>query len=556
MKNLLILVKMQLKEQLNFTRFELKHVNWWHVLFSIVAAVLKFALVTVLCGAFLIVAKSLNLFSLNMGVPITVVSIVFNVMLAASILSCTIGLTKALYFSRDNAILLTLPCIPLQVYLSKLIIFFIFEVKRNMSFVVPFFLAYFITHGFAAKFYPWLLVCILMTSLFTVSVGSLLSLPAMWISSIFRQRKWLQMTCLALVIGGATWALFFAISLIPENINLVATWGTTYWQIQDVLKAYEAKLTLPYGITQMITGEPGNPIYFPTVLAFGPTMFRFGILFGVTVLAFALGLVLVRPTFYKMASKPFEHVKRYVRPKKNRQLPRPISAIWVEILGAVKGASRLFANIGILIAIPMLIFLLNKIFLAMNTRATGNYMIVAFNTLIILLITLNSNCYIASVYSRDGRSAYLIKTHPARYWPLLLAKLFPNVFFLFLSFVATFIVLMLTASLGTWQTILLSLGLLAVYLSHLLFCAEQDLMNPQIELYATVGASETNVNETRATLTAFLFAFAIAGILFLLLLESVGSISVFIKFLAVSLAVLAYRLNMFFSKIRLYYKEK
>ena len=81
-------------------------------------------------------------------------------------------------------------------------------------------------------------------------------------------------------------------------------------------------------------------------------------------------------------------------------------------------------------------------------------------------------------------------------------------------------------------------------------------MNPQIELYATVGASETNINETRATLTAFLFSFAVAGILFLLLLESVGSISVFIKFLAVSLAVLAYRLNMFFAKIRLYYKEK
>ena len=553
MKNLLILVKMQLKEQLNFTRFELKHVNWWHVLVSIVAAVLKFALVTVLCGAFLIAAKMLNLFSLTSSVPPSVISLVFTVMLAASILSCTIGLTKALYFSRDNAILLTLPCIPLQVYLSKLIIFFIFEIKRNFSFVVPMFLAYFITHKFDLKFYPWLLVCVLMISLFTVGVGSLLSLPAMWISSIFRQRKSLQISCLVLVVAAATAALYFAISLIPENINLIATWGTTYWRIQDVLNAYTTKWTLPFGITQMIIGEQHNLV---NLLLPGPTAFRFGVLFGFTVVAFALGLVIVRPLFYKMASKPFEHAKRQVRAKKNRQLPRALSALWVEILGAVKGASRLFANIGIFIALPMLVFLLNKIFLAMNTRATGNYMIVAFNTLIILLIALNSNCYIASVYSRDGRSAYLIKTQPARYWPLLLAKLFPNVFFLFFSFVATFIILMITASLGTWQTILLSLGLLAVYLSHLLFCAEQDLMNPQIELYATVGASETNVNETRATLTAFLFSFAIAGILFLLLLESVGSIGVFIKFLAVSLAVLAYRLNMFFAKIRLYYKEK
>lgn len=553
MRNLLILVKMQLKEQLNFTRFELKHVNWFHVIFSIVAALLKFALVTALCAAFFIVAKLLNLFSLTSSVPPSVVSLVFTVMLAASVVSCTIGLTKALYFSRDNAILLTLPCLPIQVYLSKLIIFFIFEVKRNFSFVVPFFLAYFITHGFAFKFYPWLLLCILLISLFTVGIGSLLSIPAMWISSIFRQRKWLQISTLVVVVALATWALFFAISLIPENINLVASWGTTYWEIQDFLTAYTTKMTLPFGITQMIIGELHNMV--PLLLP-GPTALRFAILFGTTAASFALGLVLVRPTFYKMASKPFEHAKRKMREKKNRVLPRPISAIWIEVLGAIKGASRLFANVGILIALPMLIFLLNKIFLAMNTRAMGNYMVVAFNALIMLLILLNSNCYIASIYSRDGRSAYLIKTQPARYWPLLLAKLFPNVFFMFFAIVATFVVLMKTAALGTLETVLLTVSILAVYLAHLLFCAEQDLMNPQIELYATVGASEDNINETRATLTAFLFSFAIAALLFVLMIESVGSISVYVRFVVVSLAVLLYRLNMFFSKIKLYYKEK
>ena len=375
----------------------------------------------------------------------------------------------------------------------------------------------------------------------------------MWVSSIFRQRKWLQISTLVAVVSLATWALFFAISLIPEDINLVATWGTTYWKIQDFLKAYTTKMSLPFGITRMIIGDLRNMM--PLLLA-GPTALRFFLLLGTTALSFALGLVLVRPTFYKMASKPFEHAKRKVKPKKNHVLPRPISAVWIEILGAVKGAARLFANVGILIALPMLVFLLNKIFLAMNTRAMGNYMVVAFNALIILLILLNSNCYIASIYSRDGRSAYLIKTQPARYWPLLLAKLFPNVFFMLLTVIATFVVLMTTASLGALQTVLLTAAVLAVYLSHLLFCAEQDLMNPQIELYATVGASESNINETRATLTAFLFSFAIAALLFLLMLESSGAISVYIKFLAVSLAVLFYRLNMFFSKIKLYYKEK
>lgn len=551
MRNLLILVKMQLKEQFNFKRRELKDINLFHILFSTLGAVLKFCMVTAFCGAVLIVAKMLNLFSLTHSVPTAVISLVFTVMLGASVLSCTIGLTKSMYYSRDNAILLTLPCMPIQVYLSKLIIFFVFEIARNFSFIVPLFIAYFFTHGYPLGAYFWMLACILFLSLFTVAIGALLSIPAMWIANLFRQSKVLQSTTLAAVVAGATATLFFAISLIPENLDLIATWGTTFWQIQDFLQAYTQKAALLFDASLLMLGETHNlAISFP----FAATLLRFLKLFGATAVALALGLMIVRPLFYKMASKPFEHAKRHVRQKKNRVLPRPISAIWVEILVAVKGASRLFANVGTLIAMPMLIYLLNKIFLAMNTRAMGNFMVVAFNVLMILLIGLNSNFYASSIYSRDGRSAYLIKTQPARYWPLLVAKLVPSTLFMLLAFIATYIILLTTTSIGALSVSAMMLGLVAIYLAHLLYCAEMDLMNPQIELYATVGGSERNINESRATLTAFLVSFAVAGIMLLLLLE--GGTNVYAKLSFLSAAVLAYRLYMFFSKIKLYYKEK
>ena len=150
MKSLMILVKMQLKEQLNFKRLDIENVNRFHIIASILGAVLKFALVTALCVVFLIVSKLLGLFSFaNLPVPSTVISLVFSVMLLASIISCVVGLTKSMYYARDNAVLLTLPCMPIQVYLSKLIIFFIFELKRNLSFIIPLFIAYFATHGYS-----------------------------------------------------------------------------------------------------------------------------------------------------------------------------------------------------------------------------------------------------------------------------------------------------------------------------------------------------------------------------------------------------------------------
>ena len=553
MRNLFILVRMQLKERLNFQRLELKNINLFHVLVSTLAAILKFAFVVALCVIALGLLKELSVFSLTKYIPSSVISLLFSVMLATSIFTCTVGLTKSLYYSRDNAILLTLPCKPLQVYFSKLVIFFVFELKRNLSFIVPLFLAYFYTHGYPMGSYVWLLVCILLVSAFTVAVGSVLSIPGMWLCNLFRTRKTLQIGCLALLVVSATSALFFAISLIPANIDLLETWGTTYWEIQDFLTAYTTKFSFLYDSTLLILGDTQNLTpAFPIL----PLIRRLSVLLAISAAATAFGFLIVRPLFYKMSSKPFEYEKKKVRPKQNRVLPRAISSIWTEILMVVKGTGRLFSNVAILISLPMLIFLLNKIFLAMNTREMGDYMVVCFNVLMILLIALNANFYASSVYSRDGRSAYLIKTQPARYWPLLLAKLVPNTIFMLLALLATFAILLATTAISTGLTAILMISILCIYLSHLLYCAESDLMNPQIELYATVGGTEHNPNENRATLTAFIVSFAVAGAMLFLMMEGGRMNNVFVKLLVVSLIVLAYRVYMFFTKIKLYYKEK
>ncbi len=552
MTNLLILVKMQLKEQFNFKRRSLKDVGLFKILLSVLVEIGKFALVTALCTLFLFISGRLHLFSATSTVPSSIISIVFFVMLAMSILSCTIGLTKSLYLSRDNAVLLTLPCKPIQVYLSKLIIFFIFELKRNFSFIVPFFFAYYIHAHYPILIYVWFLFCILFISVFTVSVGALLSIPGMHIASLFRQRKILQGIVLGATVTLAVVALFVGIALIPENIDIVATWTTTCRQIQDFLKAYIAKFEPLYNLSLMLLGETKMTI---TTFPIARTLLRFLVVLGATVFFFGVGMLCVRPLFYKMASKPLEHLKRRARPRPNRVLPPRISAVWAEMLGAFKSPDRLFFNVAMLIAPPMLVFLLNKIFLAMNTSSRGNYMALAFNVLIILLLALNANTYASSIYSRDGKSSYLIKTQPTKYHVLLVAKLIPTTIFVGISLVACAVILLGSLEIALSHTIMLIIGIVAVYLAHLFFCAELDLMNPKYQLYASMGASENNPNETKATLLAFLLAFGVAGVLFLLMFEHY-SVWVFVKFLVVALAALAWRVVSYFQSIKLYYKEK
>ena len=551
MKNLITLVKMQLKEKLDLKRPDIKKLGFFRIALSVLSPLIKFAAVVALCAVFIIVAARLNIFSINGTVPQSVISLVFVFMMITSIFSCTAGLTKSMYYSKDNAILLTLPCSPTQVYLSKLIIFFIFEVKRNFSFIVPLFVAYFITHEYSFVFYPWMLLGFIIISMFTVAIGALLSIPTMWFCNFFRQRKVLQIISLILVVAAAYIALVFAISLIPENIDPVATWDKTSQDIRDFLSAYVTNFPSVYDISCLTLGDT----YFSiAVFKIVPMLTRLAKLLGITAVLFGAGMLIVRPLFYKMASKPFEYLKKLVKPKKNRRISSKFSPLWVEIISTVKSIDRVFSTVGVMISIPLLIYLLNKIFLAMNTREAGEYMIVAFNILIIMLVALNSNCSVASIYSRDGRSSYLIKTQPVKHYVLLFSRLIPIAATVCTSLFATMAVIFATTRLYAIDIVTLILSLIFIYLAHMFYSAELDIMNPQHEIYATMGNYDGNPNEVKSTLLAFIISFVTAGATFLLLIEGRGF--VYIKLLLVGLVAAICCAWSYFNKIKLYYKEK
>jgi len=456
-----------------------------------------------------------------------------------------------MYYSKDNAILLTLPCSPTQVYLSKLIIFFLFEMKRSFEFLVPLFVAYYITHGYGVVFYPWMLVGFTVVSMFTVALGALLSIPTMWFCNFFRQRKVLQIISLILVLVAAYVALVFAISLIPENIDPVATWDKTSQDIRDFLSAYVLNFSEVYDLSNLMLGDT----YFHLALfKIIPMLLRLVKLLGAALILFVAGMLIVRPLFYKMASKPFEYLKKQVAARKNHRVSATLSPLWIETLSTVKSIDRVFSTVGVMVSIPLLIYLLNKIFLAMNTRETGQYMIVSFNILIILLVALNSNCSIASIYSRDGRSSYLIKTQPVKHHVLLASRLIPVAATVCISLIATMAIMMFTTKVQTTDAVLLFLSLIFIYLAHMFFSADLDIMNPQYEIYATMGNYDSNPNEIKSTLFAFIISFLTAGATFLLLIEGRGY--VYLKLLLVGACAVGYYAWSYFNNIKLYYKEK
>jgi hypothetical protein len=204
----------------------------------------------------------------------------------------------------------------------------------------------------------------------------------------------------------------------------------------------------------------------------------------------------------------------------------------------------------------------------MNTTDLGESLVAGLNVMIILLVLLNANASAASIYSRDGRSAYLIKTQPTKPGVILFSKLMPNAIFCIASIIGTSVILVISSKMGIFNVLFLMLGILFIYFAHLMYCAELDIMNPQYEIYATVGASDNNPNETKATLSAFLVSFLVAIPVVLLLIDnsaftSIAQVTenhslstVYLKLAIISLVYAVYRVFLYFSNIKLYYKEK
>ena len=541
------LVLMQLKDKLDYGFLKSVKKTISKVGFSIIL----FALVCAFDYLLFFMAKTFNIFSLINFVPTSVVTVIFTLMLTLSIFSCTYGLMKSLYFSKDNIVLLTFPVSPDIVFISKLIVFYIYELKKTIYFLLPLFWAYGMVGGFQFFYYLWVVFGLIFIALIPVALGALLSIPAMLIAQFLKQHRVVQW---GLILSGCG-LLFFGtlkgISLIPANINLIGTWGKLFWRIQDFLKQF-VHIFDPFNrLALMLIGEYKN---FHHTLFSGSTFLT--LLLVILLIAGVIGLcfLLVKPLFYKMASKPFEYKKVIVKhAKKDKQHKKFISAVRKEFMINLRSPETLIYAFSIFSILPISIFLLNKIYSAMNTNLLGVNLTYAFNLLVILLIVLSSNSVVATLYSKEGASGYLNKIKPANMQLMLISKLVFNFVVVTASLLFTMFILGGVTTLGVVNIILMFFTILFLYTAHLFWSAEMDIMNPQNNQYATTGNHVSNPNETKSSIFAFVFAFIYFG--FSIMLFGEGVTTAWIKLMCISIALLALRIYLFLSKIKVYFKE-
>ena len=542
------LVKMQLKEKMDMSY--LRSVR--KCIFKIVWLLIEFAAITAVLYLVFHYVKLLGLFSLVRDIPVSVISIIFAIMLLFSVITDTVGLMKSLYFSKDNTVLLTFPATPSLIFFSKLVTYYVYELRKSFMFMVPMFLAYGMVKGYNPYYYPWLVLMFVFVSTVPVLISALLSIPAMFIYVVLNRVKILQYALYVLAAAGGILGVWTLLGMIPKDINFIETWGETYWQIQSFLRSYTETFAPIYKFTELIVGKTMG---LTNVIFHNETAKSLLIVLAVDLGTLGLGFLVSKPLFCRMAATPFEFKKKNsVKEKKNKKRSPFLSALKKEWTSGLR--SNYFIKLaGILVVImPMAIYLLGKIYASMKLSYFGQQMTVCFSVMIMLLILTMTSIDIASVYSRDGASSYLNKVQPAPYALLLFSKLFfPMVIALVGTVFTTFIFSGFT-SLDKTQSLLVGVSVYAIYVFHIFSAAESDIMNPQYKKYATFNDQSSNPNEAMSAILAVLasaLTFLIA-----LLLSSKSNDGVWLKIAIVTLALAAFKVVTYLSKIKAFYKEK
>ena len=452
--------------------------------------------------------------------------------------------------TADNRVLLTLPASSATVFFSKLILYYVFELKRNVTFTLPMFIAYGMINGAVWYYYLWLIFCFAFISMIPVVIGALVSIPALFVATFVKQFKWLQLSLMFVSSGLVVWGIVALIGVIPPNINIMGTWGSLFLSIQRFLNGFAKALYPFYCLTLMIVG---GTLRIGSKLFAGDTFAYFGVMLACLAVALGLAYLLAKPLFIRMAARQFEFEKMVVPPKKNKVFNKKLSPV-LETLQMNVRSGRYVLSAIVQLALPAIaILLLNKLYASMNTNYTGEVMTKTFNLLVMLVITVAFNNEYATVYSKEANARNIIKTRPQNPIYTLLGRIAPRIAIIVLSTFAVVITAVSVSSSDKGELVMMGLVTLFVSVAHLLWCAEMDVMHSYADQYATVGVQFDSPNERNATIVGFLlsafFAFAYY------FLSDRGTTSSIVKGIIIAAVFLAARVYLYVTRIKHYFVE-
>ncbi len=529
------LVAMQLTNRKKFKKMKSK----LHVLVYFLLRILLIAVVTLVVGAIMYLCN--NFFSIEINQNLLLFFIAF--MQIISIFGYTHSLVDNLYLSKDNAILLQFPARHSEIFISKMIVNYIVEFSRNLTFILPVLIAFGIMGRTPIDIGYWFVIPLLLIvlPLIPLFLGAILSIPYMYIRRLLKSIPLLQTFVGLGLLGVIVYLGIRILQLIPVPLRLLALYTDFISWLNGFIATVDSYL---YGFQNIVN------CLFPT-----RTALDFVITIGIGVVIVLLAYVLAMPLFFRIISHFSERSveKRHDKVKPTKQRTVFGSYFYKELITIVRTPGKLFGYLSGIISFPFLLCAINYIFTAINTSNIGQSLVIGFNIMIGLVLATANNSSIATAISNEGAEFAVLKTAPSKTYKIVWSKICVHLIFSTIPIIVGFICLGVVTDLPVAAVFWLLLVFLLINTGHIFWSIQFDLLNPRLNDVALKGSAYNNPNVGKSILAGLLTATGFCAFAIFFMLDSY--LGGWVKLIIAAAVFFVLRLLLLMANLKVYFKR-
>jgi ABC-2 type transport system permease protein len=456
-----------------------------------------------------------------------------------NIISSTVGLVSDLYHSKDNQILFSLAAKNDEIFLSKMIVYYLNEFIRNLYLLVPILLGYGIINelGFLYYFISVIVVCLL--PLISTNIASLLAVPVTIAKNYFSRHTMFSFLLTLISIGLLFYLTYYVVGQITTPIRIIQLYNRFIISLTQFMQSMAS-----YGTIYTVIGKLLHRLNF---------FLNFGILI-LTVFVLVIGnYMIAKPLYFNLISASQENsIKKDLRHKPRENKSLFYTFFNKEFMIARRSPNELLNNYALLLTLPFFIYILNYIYMGMNRSTFGNQLVLILNVVITLLIVTGSNTASATAITTEGFEFTLLKTAPYNTSKIAWAKVTFNLIFTFIVITISYILFSQAIPVFPKQNIwLLYLFVLIVDAGHIFWSFQIDMMSPKLSDYAATGSLSNNDNVSKSLSYGLVLSlmFGMLAVLAFVFLEDIGWYVMF----AIGLAFTIYRVISFQAHLKAYF---
>lgn len=499
-------------------------------------AILSIALVTAICTGIIYALCDI------MSIPKLDSLIVFVIFFlqVLSIISCTSGLLKTLYLGKDNQILLSYPAHHVEVFLSKILVFYIYELIKGVFILLPLLIGFGLIFKLMSVVYIIVsLFMVLILSLLPVLMGAFLTIPVLFVTRLLNKMVVVKGVLAIGLLVGLFYLVYLLMELIPVPLRIVALYNSFIMKFVGFITSVNKYALFYNNIGNIITGNN----------LFGNLLIIVGVILGLIILV----AILAMPLYFNLASKSHEHsnVKKH---KGGNVAHKNVFFTFVkkEWLLSIRNLGDFIGNYSFMFATPYVAYVLVSIFSAIDRNLLGHHMTIVFTAFIVLVLASASNTSSAMAITKEGSEFVLLKTVPSDASKMAWAKIFFNLFFSSIMIIVSFVVVAVFCdrieNMNTLWMMLIAVLLINVGLVFWSF--QIDIMNPNLREYASNGDTSSVKNESLSILVGLIVSLVFVIISLIILMDGDNMVWNWFRIIGLSSVFLVMRTYLFVSYLK------